>query len=69
MRQVNTVIVQTYWNIGEYLVQYEQKWHTTGAELSWSHYRILMRISEETKRVIKKEKDFIESHLEGKKHA
>ena len=111
VRQINTVIVQTYWNIGEYLVQYEQKgrdraeygaellkrlsndlisrfgkgfternlramrqfylaypqlqgyekmsriypeidekWHTTGAELSWSHYRILMRISEETKR-------------------
>ena len=52
-REVNNILIQTYWEIGRIIVEDEQgnlERAEYGKKLSWSHYCELLSISNEKKR-------------------
>ena len=54
VRSVNESIIATNWEIGKYIVEYEQGGNpicqTLSDKLSWSHYCELIKISDELER-------------------
>ena len=51
-RSVNTTIVKAYWQVGKYIVEYEQqgKGYSVSSQLTWTHWRALLRVQNEVAR-------------------
>jgi len=57
-KQINFIMVEAYWNIGERIVNQEQNGedkansHTLCDQLSWSHYRLIIRLKDDKSRLL-----------------
>lgn len=60
-REVNNILIQTYWEIGRIIVEDEHgnlERAEYGKKLSWLHYCELLYINDEKKRVFMRRKPF-----------